>query len=258
MAGFQKKSLLERRCNKSVGFLCPFWGCWGGLRSGKRIHFGAQVWISMPFLGLSGGFPARKKNMHFGARVWISIPFLGFFGEGGKRASSLRFQNGDEENCCLIWVPRGGLGLSSANGGVFLVSEGLRPMLGPCWATKIPSAKRKVLAFMFGHFEALVLSSNRKGFLLEVDFGASKAMFRPILGHFGAPRRPVGLQFELRHKESPHLGLNQRSKRGVSGHYLALCWNIDSILGWCWADKCHIKARTHNVHIDVCHNSFAA
>ena len=47
---------------------------------------------------------------------------------------------------------------------------------------------------MFGHFEALVLSLNRKGFSLEVDFGASWAMFRPILGHFGAPRRPAGLQ----------------------------------------------------------------
>ena len=84
--------------------------------------------------------------------------------------------------------------MSSANGGVFLVSEGLRLMLGPCWATKIPNAKRKVWAFMFGHFEALVLSLNRKGFPLGVDFGASWAMFRPILGHFGAPRRPAGLQ----------------------------------------------------------------
>ena len=37
---------------------------------------------------------------------------------------------------------------------------------------------------MFGHFEALVLSSNRKGFPLEVDFGASWTMFRPILGPF--------------------------------------------------------------------------
>ena len=27
--------------------------------------------------GLVGGFATRKKGMHFGARVWISIPFLG-------------------------------------------------------------------------------------------------------------------------------------------------------------------------------------
>ena len=70
--------------------------------------------------------------------------------------------------------------------------RGLRPMLGPCWATKIPNAKEKCWEFMFGHFEALVLSPNRKGFPLGVDFGASWAMFRPILGHFGAPRRPAG------------------------------------------------------------------
>ena len=80
--------------------------------------------------------------------------------------------------------------MSSANGGVFLVSEGLRPMLGPCWATKkFQTQKEKCWAFMFGHFEALVLSPNRKGFPLEVDFGASWAMFRPILGHFGQDNR---------------------------------------------------------------------
>ena len=84
---------------------------------------------------------------------------------------------------------------------------------------------------MFGHFEALVLSPNRKGFPLGVDFGASWAMFRPILGHFGAPRRPAGLQIELRRKESLRLGSNRRPKRGLLGHYLVLCWNIDSILG---------------------------
>ena len=63
--------------------------------------------------------------------------------------------------------------------------------------------------------------------LLGVDFGASWAMFRPILGHFGAPRRPAGLQFKLRRKESLRLGSNQRPKRGLLGHYLALCWNTD-------------------------------
>ena len=82
---------------------------------------------------------------------------------------------------------------------------------------------------MFGHFEALVLSPNRKGFPLGVDFGASWAMFRPILGHFGASRRPPGLQFEFRRKESLRLGSNRRPKTGLLGHYLALCWNIDSI-----------------------------
>ena len=111
-----------------------------------------------------------------------------------------------------------------------MVSEGLRPMLGPCWAQKFPTQKEKCWTFMFGHFEALVLSSNRKGFPLEVDFGASWAMFRLILGHFWALRPPAGLQFELRRKESL-LGLNRRPKRGLLGHYLALCWNIDSIVG---------------------------
>ena len=44
----------------------------------KGTRLGAQEWISILFLDLSGRFAARKKGMHFGARVWISMPFLGF------------------------------------------------------------------------------------------------------------------------------------------------------------------------------------
>ena len=57
----------------------------------------------MPFLGLLEICGAEKGHA-FGARVWISMPFLGFLEKATarKRASSLRFQNGDEENCCLI------------------------------------------------------------------------------------------------------------------------------------------------------------
>ena len=106
--------------------------------------------------------------------------------------------------------------------------RGFKAHVGP---QKFQTQKEKCWAFMFGHFEALVLSSNRKGFPLEVDFGASWAMFRPILGHFGAPRRPAGLQLELRGKESLRLGSSRRPKKGLLGHYLALCWNIESILG---------------------------
>ena len=114
----------------------PFLGLLGRFAEWKEsMHFGAQVWISMPFLDLSEGFAARKKGMHFGARVWISMPFLGFLEKAAAWKKS-RFQDGDEENCCLIWAPRGRLGLSSANGGVFMVPEGLRSMLGP-WVWKV-------------------------------------------------------------------------------------------------------------------------
>ena len=93
---------------------------------------------------------------------------------------------------------------------------------------KFQTQKEKCWEFMFGHFKALVLSSNRT---VEVDFGASWAMFRPILSHFGASRRPAGLQFKLRRKESLRLGSNRRPRTGLLGHYLALCWNIDFLLG---------------------------
>ena len=83
---------------------------------------------------------------------------------------------------------------------------------GLCWThvgpQKFQTQKEKCWTFVFRHFEALVLSSNRKDFPLEVDFGASWAMFRPILGRFGASRQPAGLQFELRRKESLRLDLN--------------------------------------------------
>ena len=98
--------------------------------------------------------------------------------------------------------------MSSANGGVFLVSEGFEAYVGPMLGHKFQTQKEKCWEFMFGHFEAQVLSSNSKGFPLEVDFGASGAMFRPILGQFGASRRPAGLQFEVRRKESLRLGSN--------------------------------------------------
>ena len=56
------------------------------------MHFEAQVWISMPFLGLLGGFAARKKDMHFGARVWIFMPFLGFLGKAATWKKGKQFE----------------------------------------------------------------------------------------------------------------------------------------------------------------------
>ena len=32
--------------------------------------------------GLVGGVCSVEKGMHFGARVWISMPFFGLLGEG--------------------------------------------------------------------------------------------------------------------------------------------------------------------------------
>ena len=107
-------------------------GLLGGFAEWKKgMHFGAQVWISMPFLGLSGGLRRGKRARILEQECGFLCPFWASWGRTrrGKRASSSRFQDGDE-------------GLSSAN-GVFLVSEGLRPMLGPCWATKIPKRKNK-------------------------------------------------------------------------------------------------------------------
>ena len=102
-----------------------------------------------------------------------------------------------------------------------------------------------------------------QGFLLGVDFGASWAMFRPILGHFGAPRQPAGLQFKSRRKESLRLGSNQRPKGSFGPPSRALLeyrFYIGVMLGHFGGQNGEIsatKARTHDVHIDVCHNSFA-
>ena len=62
-------------------------------------------------------------------------------------------------------------------------------MLGP-WATKIPNAKRKVLGIMFGHFEALVLSPNRKGFrkLILARLGPCSGLYWAIFGRQGGLR----------------------------------------------------------------------
>ena len=75
-----------------------------------------------------------------------------------------------------------GLGLSSA-WRFFLVSDGFQAHwahVGP----RIPNAKEKCWKYVWA-FGTLVLSPNRKGFPLGVDFGASWAMFRPVLGHLG-------------------------------------------------------------------------
>ena len=87
---FQKKSSLERRCNKSVGFYALFgvvggvcgvekgYAFWsasvdfhalfglvgGGLRRGKRACI-LELWISMPFLGFLGKAAAWKKGKQF-------------------------------------------------------------------------------------------------------------------------------------------------------------------------------------------------
>ena len=73
---FQKKSSLERRCNKSVGFYALF-GVLGGVCG---VEKGYAFWSASvdPFWACRG---ARKKDMHFGARVWISMPFLSFLGK---------------------------------------------------------------------------------------------------------------------------------------------------------------------------------
>ena len=88
------------------------------------------MWISVPFLELSGGFAEWKKGMHFGAQVWISMPFLGLSGRvcgaekghafwsksvdfyalfrllGGPRRGKGQgvrgFRTGTKKNCCLI------------------------------------------------------------------------------------------------------------------------------------------------------------
>ena len=56
----------------------------------KRVCILAQVWISIPFLGLSGA--AQKKGMHFGARAWISMHFLGFLGKAAVWKKGKQFE----------------------------------------------------------------------------------------------------------------------------------------------------------------------
>ena len=119
----KKKSSLERRCNKSVGFyalfgvvggvlrsgkrvcileckcgfLCPFWACRGGLRRGKRACILEQeCGFPCPFWACRGGLRRGKRACIL--EQWAS------WGRPrrGKRASSWRFQDGDEEENCFI------------------------------------------------------------------------------------------------------------------------------------------------------------
>ena len=90
----------------------PFLGLSGGFAEWKKgMHFGAQVWVSMPFLGLSGRFAARKKGMHFGARVWISMPFLGLSGGFAARKKGMHFG-------ARVWISMPFFGLLGGGRGV--------------------------------------------------------------------------------------------------------------------------------------------
>ena len=108
---------------------------WQNRLISKKNHYwrdvAIKVWISMPFLGLSGKFAEWKKGMPWLRRAVCclvvlvvfaccfssgtcyrilfckSVDFYAFFGLLGKgrgveKGCSSRFQNGNEENCCLI------------------------------------------------------------------------------------------------------------------------------------------------------------
>ena len=156
-------------CREDIANSVDFYAFFGVVREvcgvKKGMRFGTQVWISMPFLGLSGRFAASKKGIHFGARVWISMPFLGFLGKAAA------------------W--KGKQFKVSGRGWRKLLFDLSPPPGGLDWAVYV------------GHFKALVLGCNRKGFPLEDNFGASWAMFKPILGHLGAPRQLAGLKFKF-------------------------------------------------------------
>ena len=83
------------------------------MRSGKRVYFGTQVWVSMPFLDLSERFAARKKSMHFGARVWISMPFL----------DGHAFWSKSVDFYALFGILRGGRGVLSNNDFFFEIKR---------------------------------------------------------------------------------------------------------------------------------------
>ena len=57
-------------------------------------------------------------------------------------------------------------------------SLGFKGVSGLCWAhvgpQKFQTQKEMCWEFMFGHFGALVLNRNRKGFPLGVDFGVGE------------------------------------------------------------------------------------
>ena len=156
--------ILERKC----GFPCPFWACRGGLRRGKRACILEQECGFLCPFWASWGRPRR-----------------------GKRGTISRFQDGDEENCCLIEPPAGGSDWAALMEGFSWFQRVLRPMLGPCWATKIPNAKRKVLGIYVWAFWGASFESQQKGFPVGIDFGASwpcSGLYWAILGRQGDRR----------------------------------------------------------------------
>ena len=101
----------------------------------------------MPFWGLLGKFAGAEKGHAFWSKTVDFYAILGFLGKAAAWKKGL-----ERKKRKLLFNGRGELGLSSANGGVFLVSERLRPFLGPCWTTKIPNTKRKVLGIFVWAF----------------------------------------------------------------------------------------------------------
>ena len=71
--------------------------------------------------------------------------------------------------------------MSSANGG-FLVSEGFEAYVGPMLVHKNSKHKEKCWEFMFGHFDALVLSSNRKDSRWELILTRVQVYIGPFWG----------------------------------------------------------------------------
>ena len=179
------------------------------------IQFRAATWLKTNHTDISE--PSLKKIIRGFRRVSEWHETVGGF-RGFKRKVIWAFGRWGRgwRKLLLDLSPPRGLGLSSTNAGFSWFQRGFKPVLDHVGPQKFQTQKEKCWEFVFGHFGALVLNPNRKGFplgeLILAHLGPCSSLYWAILG---ASRRPAGPQFEPRRRESLRLGSNRRPKRGL-------------------------------------------
>ena len=189
----KKKISLERGCNKMrVSMRFASWGCRRDLRNRKRVCRSASVDFHA-LLGLVGGICGAEKGHAF----WTeSVDFYALFGLVGG----------------VCGAEKGHVWSKSVDFHALLGLVG-----GICGAEKGHVWSKSVDFMPFLRFlrEAAAWKKSEQFEVLEWRWRKLLFDLSPILAHFGAPRRPAGLQFELRREESPRLGSNRRPERGL-------------------------------------------
>ena len=187
--------------SKSVDFYALF-GVVGGVCGMEK---GYAFWsASVDFhtlFGLVGGVCGAEKGHAFWSK---SVDFYAIFGllgggRGVEKGQAVRgFRTGMKKMVVWFEPPAGGSDWAALMEGFSWFQKGLRPMLGPCWATKIPNTKRKVLGIYVWAFWGASFESQQKGFPVGSWFwrvlGHVQAYIGPFWGVKATGGAPIWIQ----------------------------------------------------------------